>query len=413
MKADGFFLDAGTKTLFCNGKQVVATNGMKVMYWFHPNKNFISVQFQSETGSPVNTWIYCESELGWERLTSSHFVDSLWEENPPDGTFCVLDRVRACDRTRSYFVGRRPAGPLPDAHYLALFFYPIPGNPPIESVFVMPDSRYCKITSRIYYYGNLIPDANAADFKTYSQNHPAIGMVKKYNETFQDFEEIDKYQGIATDGKDIFVGGMRAGFSISPDFRLLSRALLICNGWLYKLDGFSLTRVPDADIQSFSLLNNRYALDAARVYYLGNIVEADRLTFSVINEEYARDERNVYLYGKMIEGADPESFTVLERGFACDHKSVYIQVYPIKGAYPATFRIYPLSDATIMRLKIWHRRTEEQFPFAYDNKYVYCGNSRINGADPRTFDPEIYLENLIESDRRHQKWLYDTGQIQY
>jgi len=163
-------------------------------------------------------------------------------------------------------------------------------------------------------------------------------------------------------------------------------------------------KVENVDLNTFKILNDKYAKDDKSVYFLGNksFEDVDSKTFEVLPDYYSKDKNNVYSpineWIQKINGANPKtikvlsqyyskddknvfydsdkilnadvnSFVVLDRknGYAKDKNSVYYFGKKIEGANPKTFKI--ISDGM----------------YSKDDKNVYVAGEIVKGADPKTF----------------------------
>ncbi|MBP2509137.1 hypothetical protein J2855_002783 [Agrobacterium tumefaciens] len=112
----------------------------------------------------------------------------------------------------------------------------------------------------------------------------------------------------------------------------------------------------NADPDSFTVLNERYATDKAAGYYITNLrlPTEDPGTFEVIGydyghrptsrfhierSDYARDSRKVYAFGVTIEGADPSTFQAIgdEGLYFADKGQIYFRNQPIPDVDRASF----------------------------------------------------------------------------
>ena len=163
-------------------------------------------------------------------------------------------------------------------------------------------------------------------------------------------------------------------------------------------------KVKNVDLNTFKILNDRYAKDDKSVYFSGNksYEDLDSKTFEVLPNYYSKDKNNVYrpinewihkinganpktikalgyfyskddknvFYGSdKVLNADVNSFVVLkgDHSYAKDKNSVYYSGEKIEGANPKTFKI--ISDGM----------------YSKDDKNVYATVDIIKGADPQTF----------------------------
>ena len=130
----------------------------------------------------------------------------------------------------------------------------------------------------------------------------------------------------------------------------------------------------DVDSKTFEVLPNYYSKDKNNVYrpineWIHKINGANPKTIKVLNEFYSKDDKNVYYDSDKISNADVNSFVVLEgdHSYAKDKNAVYYSGEKIEGANPKTFKI--ISDGM----------------YSKDDKNVYATVDIIKGADPQTF----------------------------
>ena len=130
----------------------------------------------------------------------------------------------------------------------------------------------------------------------------------------------------------------------------------------------------DVDSKTFEVLPNYYSKDKNNVYrpineWIHKINGANSKTIKVLNEYYSKDDKNVYYDSDKISNADVNSFVVLEgdHSYAKDKNAVYYSGEKIKGANPKTFKII------------------EDGMYSKDDKNVYAAVDIIKDADPQTF----------------------------
>ena len=130
----------------------------------------------------------------------------------------------------------------------------------------------------------------------------------------------------------------------------------------------------DVDSKTFEVLLNYYSKDKNNVYrpineWIHKINGANPKTIKALNEFYSKDDKNVFYGSDKILNADVNSFVVLEgdHSYAKDKNSVYYSGEKIEGANPKTFKI--ISDGM----------------YSKDDKNVYATVDIIKGADPQTF----------------------------
>ena len=130
----------------------------------------------------------------------------------------------------------------------------------------------------------------------------------------------------------------------------------------------------DVDIKTFEVLSDNYSKDNNNVYrpnneWIRKINGANPKTIKVLSQYYSKDDKNVFYNSDKILSADVNSFVVLEgdHSHAKDKNSVYYSGEKIEGANPKTFKI--ISDGM----------------YSKDDKNVYVAREIVKGADPQTF----------------------------
>ena len=130
----------------------------------------------------------------------------------------------------------------------------------------------------------------------------------------------------------------------------------------------------DVDVKTFQVLPNYYSKDKNNVYrpineWIHKIDGANPKTIKVLSQYYSKDDKNVFYNSDKILNADINSFVVLEgdHSHAKDKNSVYYSGEKIEGANPKTFKV--ISDGS----------------YSKDDKNVYAGLDIVKGADPQTF----------------------------
>ena len=130
----------------------------------------------------------------------------------------------------------------------------------------------------------------------------------------------------------------------------------------------------DVDVKTFEVLPNYYSKDKNNVYrpineWIHKIDGANPKTIKVLSQYYSKDDKNVFYDSDKILNADVPSFVVFdgENGYAKDKNSVYYSGEKIEGANPKTFKI--ISDGM----------------YSKDDKNVYAAREIVKGADPQTF----------------------------
>ena len=128
-------------------------------------------------------------------------------------------------------------------------------------------------------------------------------------------------------------------------------------------------KVENVDLNTFKILNDKYAKDGKSVYFLGNksFEDVDIKTFEVMPQYYSRDKNNVYRpineWIQKINGANPKTIKVLSQYYSKDDKNVYVAGEIVKGADPKTFR----------------RISETNYARDKNNLYYYYGEDKFLG----------------------------------
>jgi len=74
-------------------------------------------------------------------------------------------------------------------------------------------------------------------------------------------------------------------------------------------------KVKNVDLNTFKILNDRYAKDDKSVYFSGNksYEDVDSKTFEVLPNYYSKDKNNVYYENKKLKGIDVKTFKKINR----------------------------------------------------------------------------------------------------
>lgn len=206
---------------------------------------------------------------------------------------------------------------------------------------------YTRDQQHVFYNGAIIPGADPHSFESASENQKPDG----------------ENPGVLfwRDKHAVYANGKILTDAIPSDFTYLS-------GWYaqgHQVVYYGDKVVAEADTNTFQLLNNHLAKDAAHVFYLGQKIELDEndqikmdlATLVLINSDshaytYVKDNQNVYvksgkstnLFVRIID-ADPDTFTPLADGYAKDKARVYVYDYslhkvaPVMGVDPMTFTV--------------------------------------------------------------------------
>jgi DKNYY family len=121
-----------------------------------------------------------------------------------------------------------------------------------------------------------------------------------------------------------------------------------------------------------------------------NNLHASSNTFQVLAHDFAKDADRVFYKRFVVEGADPSTFEVLDRkGYAKDEKQVYLMQYNVREADPSSFQVL-------------------KWPYARDDKNVFCGNVKMFVADVKNFEPVKCYGN-VRSIYKRERFVEDFG----
>ena len=147
-------------------------------------------------------------------------------------------------------------------------------------------------------------------------------------------------------------------------------------------------KVKNVDLNTFKILNDRYAKDDKNVYFSGNksFEDVDSKTFEVLPQYYSRDKNNVYRpineWIHKINGANPKTIKVLNEYYSKDDKNVYYDSDKISNADVNSFVVL-----------------EGDHSYAKDKNAVYYSGEKIKGANPKTF--KIIWDGMYSKDDKN------------
>ena len=176
---------------------------------------------------------------------------------------------------------------------------------------------------------------------------------------------------------------------------------------------YNYIKIPDADSETFTLLNFSYSKDKNFVYYNGVKMEnTDAQSFTNLENGYFKDKNFIYYKGKALENSDsnkefktafiekihtscgydfdlyisnngniynfaelltekpqydPASFTVYSSQYSKDKNGVYYFGEKVDGLDSASFKYF-------------------NYAYVSDKNGVYYNEKKISGADPKTFE---------------------------
>ena len=165
-------------------------------------------------------------------------------------------------------------------------------------------------------------------------------------------------------------------------------------------------KVQNTDLNTFKILNDKYAKDDKNVYFLGNksYEDVDSKTFELLPNYYSKDKNSVYRpineWIQKIDGANPKTIKVLNEFYSKDNKNVFYNENKIPNADVNSFvaldqkigyakdknSVYysgtKIENANVKTFKVI---STESLYFFKDDKNVYAAEKVIKGADPQTF----------------------------
>jgi hypothetical protein len=233
------------------------------------------------------------------------------------------------------------------------FLNPFPGNAfSIDGAdpgsFEALDRMYARDSRRVYLDGRPLPDADPGTFEVLGRP----GLARDGQRVYQRDQVISADPG----GFELLPGGLSrdGGHVYWSDGTVLSddpkHFAILSDGkdYLYATDSRAVyvngNVVTGAAPRGFRVLDGAYAVDGdgagdGAFYFDAPILGADASTLRTLGGPYAVDAQRVYWMGQVIDGADPASFTVLNANFECsaDRGHAYHRQSVIADADPSSF----------------------------------------------------------------------------
>ena len=289
------------------------------------------------------------------------------------------------------------------------------------STFERIDQIYSKDINHVYYGYNILEGADPASFHVISEEYSADSQHVWYNtyiieganpQTFVAPEKNNSFGfWLAHDDHDYYNGANPLHVADMGTFKLKGNSWAIDSQNVYYLDAQrGKYAVPIGDYRTFRVLGNCYAADAKSVYYQNQIVEgADPETFAVLKGEhrYGQDKNRVYCeaYGSSIKDLNTLRHKNMEDGlydaFHTDGKTVYnpnLMSMPAGTDFATIHRVERYSD--------WYA----------DNKQVYYENRLLPDANPQTFKilPSHYVsKDYVSNNNKSTKYSCDGNHVYY
>jgi hypothetical protein len=213
-------------------------------------------------------------------------------------------------------------------------------------------------------------------------------MIKKIPADSKTFHVLN--YGFAQDNNHVFLFGGIITNCPPTDFHLYQPIKPVIQSLYYRCGEkvfYWYAEIPEADPNSFIVLNQRYAKDKNSAYLIQFPIKySDPNTFTLLEHDYSKDKLNVYHGGTLIPGADPSSFTPLGNYYSKDQNHVYYFSRLLEDANPKTTYIF--------------RYNGDGFDnYALDEAVLYSGNEKISKIDTRTYillSAEKRLANIVE-----------------
>ncbi|MCV7321044.1 DKNYY domain-containing protein [Mycolicibacterium confluentis] len=206
------------------------------------------------------------------------------------------------------------------------------------------DRTYGRDSTRVYYDGNALPEADPGSFVLLDRSGFARDDKNVHQADRLLSDDPDHFEFLAGDmAKDRAAVYWSDGSILSRDPKGFA---IVSDGDHYLFTKGSAdvhvngVKIADANPSSFRLLSGAYSRDDRSIFYFTDrVAEAAPANFEVIDGPYATDDRRVYWMGRVIDGADPLSFRVLNVDFECagDTRRAYYRQTPIDDTDPATF----------------------------------------------------------------------------
>lgn len=290
-------------------------------------------------------------------------------------------------------------------------------NSPESLVFL--DPAYLKLDGKVYYYNNLVEDADINSFESIGEFEMARDKDNLYyrgesisgshgnslvfleNEYFHDKNQVyrynEKYEHLYIH-RDIDISSIK----VISDFILIDDKNVYWNG----------DKVPTADPKSIEYISGTYFKDSNHVYSCLEKIDLNPKYLKIKEGYIAYDLNNVYFYTHKLN-LDGSKLKIIDTNILMDDKNVYVGEKQVIGADPASFKIaneFYFKDKN--RLYYYDKPLELDIEstqilgssYCKDkDKVYYCGKV-IDGADPKSFQS---LRYSFGKDK-NRVYLYDS-----
>lgn len=152
---------------------------------------------------------------------------------------------------------------------------------------------------------------------------------------FNVYYKITLGKGQSSSGETIIKGADLESFKVLNDYYAMDKNNVYgCFAWYGDTGGFTTKvecrKLKEIDLKTFKSLSLDYAMDKNNVYYLNEvkngisiIKDADNKTFEIINKNLTKDKNSIYYKGEALNGVDVDSFEVINYYAAKDKNNCY------------------------------------------------------------------------------------------
>lgn len=241
------------------------------------------------------------------------------------------------------------------------------------------DSEYKKSNDKVYFYGELVKDADVKTFKVMPKTNMAIDCNNVY---------FDGKIAKELDAQTFKLVGKKFGSFNDISYAMDKNGTYIVDSVAHAIKNLNL--IP----KDFVTFKYGYTKDENHIYYCGKkIKDIDLNSFKIINEDYIVDKSYVYIRGKKIENSDAKTFILLDSlYYAKDKNQVYCFATGIKHHF---FKVVKDADpATFVGMgkKAGGYGTDKENLFGFFGGGVSVSNEDKNGNDKR-------ITNFIHKNR--------------
>ena len=293
------------------------------------------------------------------------------------------------------------------------------------STFICLDEGFAKDVNHVYYCNEILKEADPKSFRVISEEYSADSRHVWYREHIIEGANAASFAVLKKKMKDYFV---EMGYDDHDCY-------------------FHGDPLHVADMNSFKLIDESWAVDRYNVYYIGIEAElgkdivpiCDYRSFRRLNRLYAADAKCVYYKNKIVKGADPKTFVVLDGGneYGQDKNRVYYEDHATnirnlktlkhknmdnnllcnafhtdgKIVYNSELMPMPVGTdfATIRRIELARNWYADKNRVYYENRILYK-------AKPQTFKifPIYYVsEDYVSNNNLNSCYSFDGNHVYY